>query len=546
MPRCTLAHPVLVPAAVAALTVVLVLAVAAPAASAGPPGADVTYQPPVDAPVADPFRAPATPYGPGNRGLAYDLADDTPVRAAAEGTVVFAGAVAGTRHVTVLHADGLRTSYSFLSEVLVRRGDAVRRGDIVGAAGAGSHLGARDGDAYLDPADLFDATVVRVRLVPHTEPLPPSDAGLLREQASLRDLVRAERPGLVARVAGAVARRAAPIVDAWVGTARATWHTWDALDPASLVLDAVESYRRHRSQPCTPGDVAVAPPAGERTAVLVGGLGSSSASAAIDDVDVGALGYDEGEVLRFSYGGGRVPTAAPLDPGLAGIPEAPYDPADTLEDIEGRGRELADLVVQAAAARPGVPVDLYAHSMGGLVTRAALQELAARPGGLDALGQVVTIGTPHAGADLATLAVISEDGFAQDVADIRAIAGIDVDPYATSVGQMAETSSFVDALRASGVPDGVRFRTVAARGDLVVSADKADVDDQPAAIIDAVGTGAHAGLPGDPQTTRELLLGLAAMDPACQSTFDAVADAVVPEVVQAVTDAVALGTAVVT
>jgi len=542
MPTCTLARTALVPAAVA--VVVVTVAVAVPArATAAPPEPDVTYQPPVDAPVADPFRAPSTPYGPGNRGLAYDLPEHTPVRAAAEGTVVFAGSVAGTRHVTVLHADGLRTSYSFLSEVLVDRGEHLGRGDIVGAAGAGFHLGARDGAAYLDPAALFDASVVRVRLVPHTEPLPPPDAGVLREHASLRELVRAERPGLLRRMVGAVARRAAPLVDTWVDTAAATWHTWSSLHPVEVVAGAADSLRRHLTQPCTAAGVAVAPPARERTALLVAGFGSSSADAAIDDVDVAALGYDPGEVLRYSYGGGRVPTDAPLEPGLAGIPEAVYEPGDTLDDIAERGRELATLVEQVAAARPGVPVDLYAHSMGGLVTRVALQELAARPGGLDALGQVVTIGTPHAGADLATLAVVSEDGFAHDVADIRHLAGIEVDPYTTAVRQMAESSAFIDGLRGAGVPDGVRFRTVAARGDLVVTADKADVHDRPAAIIDAAGPSAHDRLPGDPQTTRELLLGLADLPPACQSALDAVADAVVPELVQGATDALALGTA---
>jgi len=540
MPTCTPARAALVPAVVAVLVVALAVPRGTPAAAAPEP--DVVYQPPVDAPVVDPFRPPTTPYGPGNRGLAYDLPERTPVRAAAEGTVVFAGSVAGTLHVTVLHADGLRTSYSFLSAVLVGRGDRVRRGDLVGAAGAGFHLGARDGDAYLDPAGLFDASVVRVRLVPHTEPLPPTDAGLLREQASLRELVRAERPGPLARAVGAVARRAGPLVDAWVGTAAAAWHTWSTLHPVDLAAGAVDSLRRHLAQPCTPAGAAVAAPAGERTAVLVAGFGSSSGAASIDAVDVAALGYEPTEVVRYRYGGGRVPTTTDLHPGLAGIPAGAYAPADTLGDIADRGRELATLVEQAAAARPGVPVDVYAHSMGGLVTRIALRELAARPGGLDALGQVVTIGTPHSGADLATLAVLSEKGFAQDVADIRELAGIEVDPYATAVDQMAESSAFVDGLRGDGVPDGVRFRTVAARGDLVVTADKADVHDRPAAIVDAAGPSAHADLPGDPQTTRELLLGLADLPPACQSVGDAVADAVVPEVVQALTDAVALGT----
>lgn len=534
---------------IAAALAVTVLAVDATAAAAQAPGdrsadgrpADVAYQPPVDAPIADPFRPPATRYGPGNRGLTYDLAEDSVVRAVADGTVVFAGQVAGAQHVTVLHADGIRTSYSFLSGVLVERGRPVRRGDVIGRAGAGFHLGARDGDTYVDPAALFDASLVRVRLVPHTEPLPPTDAGLLREQAALRDLVRAERPGLLERMGRVVVEQAAPLVERWVGAVDAAWHTWNELDPTTLAWQVAEAIDRHVDRECTAGDVAVGPPAGERVAVLVAGLGSSSEQGAIDDVDLDGLGYDEGDVVRFRYGGGRVPSGAPLHPALAGIPAASYAPEDTLGDIAERGAELADLVVQAAAARPGVPIDVYAHSMGGLVTRVALQELAERPGGLDALGQVVTIGTPHSGADLATLAVLSEKGFVQDVADVREIFDVPIDPYSPAVTQLAETSAFLDGLRESGVPEGVAFRTVAARGDLVVTADKADVDGHPWAVIDAAGAEAHTNLPGDPQTTRELLLGLHGMPPACRSAGDAVADALFPEIIQAVTDGLALG-----
>jgi hypothetical protein len=300
------------------------------------------------------------------------------------------------------------------------------------------------------------------------------------------------------------------------------------------------SLRRHVGRECTPAGVAAERPPGPRTALLVAGLGSSSDHGAIDDVDLAALGYEPGEVVRYSYGGGRVPATGPLHPDLAGIPEAPYAPADTLDDIALRGRELATLIEQAVAARPGVPVDVYAHSMGGLVTRVALQELAARPGGLDALGQVVTIGTPHEGADLATVAVLSEKAFVQDVAHIRRIFDIELDPYATSVRQMAESSGFVDGLRGAGVPDGVQFRTVAARGDLVVAADKAHVDGHPWGVIDAAGPRAHSALPGHAQTTRELALGLAGMAPACRSVAGAIADSLLPELVQAATDAIGL------
>ena len=41
------------------------------------------------------------------------------MRASADGTVVFAGPVAGTLHVTLRHADGVRTSYSVLAAIEV-------------------------------------------------------------------------------------------------------------------------------------------------------------------------------------------------------------------------------------------------------------------------------------------------------------------------------------------------------------------------------------------------------------------------------------------
>lgn len=533
--------------AAAAALVVATAAIVVPAEPAGAAPPDpVVHTPPVDAPIADPFRPPATPYGPGNRGLAYDLAPGTPVRATADGTVVFAGQVGATRHVTVLHADGLRTSYSFLSEVGVRRGDRVDRGEVVGRAGPGFHLGARDGEHYLDPESLFGVQVVEVRLVPHGEPLPPTDAGLVAERSSLRDLVRAEEPGFLRRMAGAVVHHGAPIVGRFADVVEAAWHSWNQLSPAGVAADVVRSVTRHLRQECTAASVVPPAPAAERVALLVAGLGSSSDHGAIDDVDLDALGYDRADVLRYRYGGGRT-TGGRLHPDLAAISDGAYGPVDTLGDVTERGRELADLIEQAAAARPGVPVDVYAHSLGGVVTRVALLELAerrasGRSAAIDALGQVATIGSPHRGADLATVAVLSEKGFVQDVAHIRSIFDIPIDPYSPAVRQLAETSDLVARLDEAGVPDGVDLRTIAARGDLVVAADKADVAGRPAAIVDLTGPHAHAGLPGDPDTTRELQLGLAGMAPACQGFGDAVLDAVVPQVVAGITDAVGLAT----
>ena len=112
----------------------------------------VFYQPPTEGIVVDPFRPPAHPGAPGNRGLEYATRPGSPVRAAAAGVVTFAGQVAGGRHVTVAHADGVRTSYSFLAAVAVRAGQAVEAGQVLGTTGTSFHFGARIGEAYVDPA----------------------------------------------------------------------------------------------------------------------------------------------------------------------------------------------------------------------------------------------------------------------------------------------------------------------------------------------------------------------------------------------------------
>jgi murein DD-endopeptidase MepM/ murein hydrolase activator NlpD len=153
-----------------ALVVVGALAVVAPASAVDAPGrsgAEVArsgpgnrvYAPPVAAPVADPFRPPPEPWQSGNRGIEYATAPGTPVHAIGPGAVVFAGAVAGSLHVTILHPDGLRSSYSFLAAIRVRVGQRVRGGALVGVAGERFHVGVRRGRTYLDPASLWGRPV---------------------------------------------------------------------------------------------------------------------------------------------------------------------------------------------------------------------------------------------------------------------------------------------------------------------------------------------------------------------------------------------------
>ena len=69
--------------------------------------------------------------------------------------MTFAGAIGGQRFVTVLHADGLRTSYAFLATIEVHAGQVVAQGDVVGTSGATVHFGVRRGTVYLDPELLL-------------------------------------------------------------------------------------------------------------------------------------------------------------------------------------------------------------------------------------------------------------------------------------------------------------------------------------------------------------------------------------------------------
>src|SRR5918994_327163 len=78
-------------------------------------------------PVLRRFAPPASPYGPGHRGVDLGGAPGDPVLAAGPGVVVHAGVLAGRGVVSVQHPSGLRTTYEPLA-VTVRKGAAVSRG----------------------------------------------------------------------------------------------------------------------------------------------------------------------------------------------------------------------------------------------------------------------------------------------------------------------------------------------------------------------------------------------------------------------------------
>jgi murein DD-endopeptidase MepM/ murein hydrolase activator NlpD len=102
---------------------------------------------------------PRSPHG----GADYSAAEGAPVLAVADGTVAMvADQFFGGNAVFVDHGDGLVTMYMHLSRVSVAEGEAVRRGEPVGAVGStgratGPHLhfGVRWHGARIDPALLL-------------------------------------------------------------------------------------------------------------------------------------------------------------------------------------------------------------------------------------------------------------------------------------------------------------------------------------------------------------------------------------------------------
>ncbi len=146
-------------------------------AAIAPVPADRRWLPPVHGEVIDFFRAPPTPYGPGNRGLEFGVVAGNPITAVASGVVSFAGPVAGTFHIVIDHADGLRSGYSHLSNMVVDSGDLVVAGQTLGSSSGQFHLSARlavdyagpdvpvfGARRYIDPLPLFGLKLT-VRLV---------------------------------------------------------------------------------------------------------------------------------------------------------------------------------------------------------------------------------------------------------------------------------------------------------------------------------------------------------------------------------------------
>ena len=159
-------------ACVIAVSIVLI-ALASPAHAA-----EQEWSPPVDGPIVRRYEPPTRPFGPQHLGIDFEARSGTPVRAAGDGRVAFAGLVGRSRAVGIEHPGGRRTTYSYLRRLVVTPGAPVRRGDVIGISGGRGpghgpdvvHFGYRVNGRPQDPAQLFKPRPPRISLAPVDAP----------------------------------------------------------------------------------------------------------------------------------------------------------------------------------------------------------------------------------------------------------------------------------------------------------------------------------------------------------------------------------------
>lgn len=523
-----------------ALTVLCLASVVPRAPVAAAPVAGPWVRP-VDGGVVRPFVAPPSRYGAGHRGADLAAASGTPVRAANAGTVSFAGAVAGSLHVVVAHGGDLRTSYSFLARVDVRRGQQIARGQVVGLAGGTGgdhgpgllHLGLRIGDAYVDPMRLFaPADLTRlIRLVPVDA---PDQAGLRSPAAEARALadglhlptgvdrmLHPPGPGLLEQVGDALGGIGGALLEA--AGASAGW-LLDHTLAGPLVDDARRAGARllrwaASRLDCT-SDTAAEPSGGGsgHSLLAVGGIDSRTdpRTGAAFPLDTAALGYHPDEVHWFSYaaGGGR------------------YGAPETWGDLVLQAVALRDQLRERQRREPGREVDLIGHSQGGVVIDAFLQ-LVFDPADptLPPIGTVVTLSAPHQGAPLAAVVqrLRSSPSGRAVLAALRGETGGAIPPWTSeSLRQLAEGSTFLARLWDHRLPDHVDFTSVSGIDDVIVPADRTDVPGGESVTVDPRGLSDHTAIVRDRAAMAAVRLALEGRRPPCVAWTEGVRGAIEP------------------
>lgn len=117
--------------------------------------------------VLRPADIPAQNWERGHRGVDLAIRPGEQVLAPAAGEVAFVGVVVGTPVISVVHPDGIRTTYQPVHP-WVEEGEAVTAGQPLGlmAGSEGLHWGALTGpDVYINPLSLLPRPVIRLKPV---------------------------------------------------------------------------------------------------------------------------------------------------------------------------------------------------------------------------------------------------------------------------------------------------------------------------------------------------------------------------------------------
>src|SRR5712672_1462316 len=136
---------------------------ATPAKAAEATGALPTFRWPVRGKVITSYGAKTN--GKSNDGINLAVPEGTPVKAAEDGVVAYSGnELKGYGNlVLVRHSNGYVTAYAHASELLVKRGDPIKRGQIIAKSGQSGEVGSpqlhfeiRKGSSPVDPLQFLN------------------------------------------------------------------------------------------------------------------------------------------------------------------------------------------------------------------------------------------------------------------------------------------------------------------------------------------------------------------------------------------------------
>jgi murein DD-endopeptidase MepM/ murein hydrolase activator NlpD len=134
-----------------------------PVKAAEATGALPTFRWPVRGKVITSYGAKTN--GKSNDGINLAVPEGTPIKAAEDGVVAYSGnELKGYGNlVLVRHANGYVTAYAHASELLVKRGDTIKRGQVIAKSGQSGEVGSpqlhfeiRKGSAPVDPLQFLN------------------------------------------------------------------------------------------------------------------------------------------------------------------------------------------------------------------------------------------------------------------------------------------------------------------------------------------------------------------------------------------------------